>query len=131
MKYAAGFPTSELRSHYEALIGPSRGLSRASMLAKLKGTQFDEHANIYQKPKRSYRIKSKKSGSRQGVTIRELDSVGQQGWEIVLRRGGKPMMRIIARGVEQYRRALAGADLWARGASMDAVDKVVGKHVNA
>ena len=82
------------------------------------------------KKSRAYRVKSKKAGTRQGASIRELDTVGQQAWEITLRRGGKPEMRIIARGAEQYRRALVGMDLWTRGATKAQVERAVGKHID-
>lgn len=43
-EYAAGFTTEELRDHYHALIGDSKGMTRESLIAALRGTEFDEHA---------------------------------------------------------------------------------------
>lgn len=42
--YADTFTTEEIAEHYAALIGDPTGLTREQMLAKLRGTQFDEHA---------------------------------------------------------------------------------------
>ncbi len=56
---------------------------------------------------------------------------GPDHYTVTLRRGGKPVMRIQAVGVDQYRRALAAADLWSRGATVASIEKVVGKHVNS
>lgn len=74
---------------------------------------------------------AKKNKSRkQSVSIRELPTVGQQAWEVILRRGGKAKFRIVARGMQQYQYALAAADLWARGATDAVIEKAIGKHIN-
>lgn len=69
--------------------------------------------------------------ARQSVSIHNLGSKYSNGsdcFEVILKRGGKPQVRIYATGAEQYRRALMAADLWSRGATVNSIEKVVGKH---
>lgn len=91
---------------------------------------FAEAARRMAKPRKRRPIKV----ARQSVSIRNLGSKTGSGpdcFEVILRRGGKPVLKISAEGPDQYRRAVAAADLWARGATIGSIEKLIGKHRNS
>lgn len=79
---------------------------------------------------RPVRIRKSAHTDRQSASITALPTVGQQVWQVTLRRGSKPVLRITAHGVDQYQRVMVAVDLWSRGASLATVEKAVGKHSN-
>lgn len=42
------FSTEEIEEHFKALIGNRNGRTREEMLEILDGTEFDEHAYLYE-----------------------------------------------------------------------------------